>query len=413
MIPGFNKWYTLSVLTFAYLVNFIDRVILNILFTPIKNEFQFTDLQLSLLSSTSFILLYVTLGVYFGKLADKFSKIKLAGFGCAIWIIATGAISFANSFWWILFCRMIVGAGQAMFYPAALALIANLFSSKNRATAMSVYGSAIGLGTGISFLIGGWLNDVAGWRSVLIWLGFPFIIIAVAILFLKEDPNNLQKEKNVVPQTSILDLLKNKILIYHLIGYALFSAATNSIFVWMPSFIQRSSGLSTSFVGLLVGGGVIVAGSLSTITGGVFADYFHKKIPGSRMRFASIVSILTFLCWIFLLLAEKTFWQNLLLFPLIFTSLMWFGCATSDLNEIAGAENSGLVSGIYLFVVNLIGNGIAPPIYGFINDMLEVSKNPINMKFTLMLSPILLLGAGHFLWRGGIKFENFYKSKVI
>ncbi len=408
-----NRWFILSVLTFAYLVNFIDRVILNILFIPIKSEFQFSDLELALLSSTSFILLYVTLGIPFGKLADRFSKIKLAGIGCAIWCIATGAISFANSFWFILFCRMIVGVGQAMFYPAALSLIANLFSSSRRATALSIYGSAIGIGVGISFLIGGWLNDVAGWRSVLLWLGFPFIIIAICIFFLNEPDNNSTVPKNNIPKTNLLELLKNKILIYHLLGYALFSVATNSIFVWMPTFFQRTTNMSTSEVGLLIGGVIIVAGSMSTISGGVIADYLHRKNPGSRMLFASVVSLFALFCWGLLLFTENIYWRSVFLVPLIFTSLMWFGCATSDLNEIVGSENGGFAGGIYLFVVNLIGNGIAPPLYGFVNDYLGVADNPYKMKFTLMLSPIILLGAGHFLWHGGKMLEENIKSRTI
>lgn len=404
-----HRWYTLCVLTLAYLVNFIDRVILNILFTPIKNEFHFSDLELSLLSSTSFILLYVTLGIPFGKLADKVSRIKLAGLGCVIWCVATGAIGFANSFLFIIICRMVVGVGQAMFYPAALSLIASLFSSKNKATAMSIYGSAIGIGAGISFLIGGWLNDVAGWRSVLLWLGFPFVFLAIGILFLEDPKNNNSEPNNFSKPQSVIEIVKNKILIYHLIGYAFLSAATNSIFIWMPTFFQRTTSLSTSEVGVLVGGGIIIAGSISTISGGIFADKFHSKKPGSRMRFASFVTILSLIGWLFLLNADTIFWKSIFLFPLIFFSLMWFGCATSDLNEITGSQNSGIAGGIYLFVVNITGNGIFPPVFGFLNDIIGVSENPENMKFTLLLSPILMLISGHFLWRGGKMLEEKLK----
>jgi len=42
-VPAYS-WYALAVLTLVYVLNFLDRTLIYILFTPIKKEMAFTDL---------------------------------------------------------------------------------------------------------------------------------------------------------------------------------------------------------------------------------------------------------------------------------------------------------------------------------------------------------------------------------
>src|SRR4051794_13556557 len=83
-VPGYS-WYVLSVLTAIYVLNFLDRSLIYILFTPIKAEMAFSDLQLALLGTTSFVIFYTLLGVPFGILADHVSRTKLIAGGLAVW----------------------------------------------------------------------------------------------------------------------------------------------------------------------------------------------------------------------------------------------------------------------------------------------------------------------------------------
>jgi len=61
--PGAYAWYALGLLTFVYVLNFLDRTLIYILFTPIKKEMAFSDLQLALLGTTSFVIFYTALGI--------------------------------------------------------------------------------------------------------------------------------------------------------------------------------------------------------------------------------------------------------------------------------------------------------------------------------------------------------------
>src|SRR5213078_1576805 len=78
-------WYALALLTAVYVLNFLDRTLIYILFTPIKKEMAFTDLQLGLLGATSFVIFYTLLGVPFGILADRTKRKYIIGFGLVVW----------------------------------------------------------------------------------------------------------------------------------------------------------------------------------------------------------------------------------------------------------------------------------------------------------------------------------------
>src|SRR3978361_703531 len=77
-VPGYS-WYVLLVLTAVYSLNFLDRSLIYILFTPIKKELALSVFELALLGTTSFVIFYTLLGVPFGRLADLVVRKNLIG----------------------------------------------------------------------------------------------------------------------------------------------------------------------------------------------------------------------------------------------------------------------------------------------------------------------------------------------
>src|SRR6266576_3171703 len=161
-VPAYS-WYALVVLTFVYVLNFLDRTLIYILFTPIKKEMAFSDLQLALLGTTSFVIFYTLLGIPFGRLADKASRKNMIAGGLAVWSLFSGLTGFAGGFWSLFFCRVMVGVGEATLGPAALSLLSDYFPPRVRATVQAVYSSGIALGAGAAFFLGGWIGQHWGW----------------------------------------------------------------------------------------------------------------------------------------------------------------------------------------------------------------------------------------------------------
>ena len=61
----------LTLLFCAYALSITDRMILSVLFEPIRIEFGASDTQMGLLGGLSFALFYATLGVPIARLADQ------------------------------------------------------------------------------------------------------------------------------------------------------------------------------------------------------------------------------------------------------------------------------------------------------------------------------------------------------
>src|SRR5678815_4037899 len=194
-------WYALALLTLVYVLNFLDRSLIYILFTPIKKEMSFSDLQLALLGTTSFVIFYTALGIPFGRLADRAVRKNMIAGGLAVWSIFSGLTGFADSFWSLFFCRVMVGVGEATLGPAALSLLSDYFPPRRRATVQAIYSSGIAVGAGLAFFLGGWVGQHFGWRWAFYLLGFPGLLFAVLVFLLKEKPRG-QTETTSVRYTS-------------------------------------------------------------------------------------------------------------------------------------------------------------------------------------------------------------------
>lgn len=95
--------YALGLLIFVYILNFLDRMIIYILFPLIKKERAFSDTQLALLGMTSFVIFYTVLVILFGRMADRGSRTKIIAVGLATWSLFSGLTAFARDFWSIFF----------------------------------------------------------------------------------------------------------------------------------------------------------------------------------------------------------------------------------------------------------------------------------------------------------------------
>src|SRR5712671_4364470 len=200
---GAYAWYALGLLTVVYVLNFLDRTLIYILFTPIKKEMAFTDLQLALLGSTSFVIFYTLLGIPFGRLADRTTRKYLIAGGLAVWSLFSGLTGFAKGFWAMFFCRLMVGVGEATLGPAALSLLSDYFPPRMRATVQSVYASGIAVGGGLAFFLGGWIGQDFGWRWAFYLLGFPGLLLAALVFALREQPRG--QTETVAPKYSAAD----------------------------------------------------------------------------------------------------------------------------------------------------------------------------------------------------------------
>jgi MFS family permease len=403
-------WYALALLTLVYTLNFLDRQIIYILFQPIKQEMAFTDSQLAVLGATSFVIFYTLLGIPFGWLADRTSRGKLIAGGLLVWSLFSGLTGFADGFWTLFFCRLMVGVGEATLGPAAISLLSDYFPPTKRATVTSIYSMGIAVGAGLAAFLGGWIGLNYGWRWAFYLLGFPGVALAIFVFLLRE-PVRSQDAKTATVENSNAGwtkLLRSKPFVLLCLGYALLGLATNNLSIWGAVFYTRVHRLDIATIGFYTGIFVIIAGTAATLYGGVFADWFRRKSPGGRMLYGATLALISIPLWVLLLFApnyQLAFFVN---FILLAVSLAWLGAAAADATEIAGANLRGIAVAIYFFSVNIAAYLVGSNIIGKLNDFAGIVTDPKTgvtanaemMRYTLLVCPASCLLSAIILYLG-------------
>lgn len=399
-VPGYS-WYALLLLTLVYVLNFLDRSLIYILFTPIKAEMQFSDLQLALLGTTSFVIFYTLLGVPFGRLADRVVRKNMIAGGLAVWSLFSGLTGFADSFWTIFFCRVMVGVGEATLGPAALSLLSDYFPPRMRATVQGVYSSGVAIGGGLAFFLGGWIGQAYGWRWAFYLLGFPGLILALMVFLLREPARGRTEIAAVRYGREDWKILFRSVpLRYLYLGYALFGIAANNLGIWGTAFFVRVHGMSLATVGVAAGVLSVLVGVPVTILGGYLSDRFRRLGRGSRMAFSACAALVSIPLWLGLLFGDNPGLLLALSVPLYGLALIWLAPAAADLHEIAGPHLRGLGIGIFYSIVNIAAYLIGAPLIGKLSDWLGVASDPGQMRIALLVCPIACVLATILLWLG-------------
>lgn len=394
-------WYALALLMFVYILNFLDRTIIYILFPLIKKEMSFSDTELALLGTTSFVIFYTILGIPFGRLADKGSRTKIIAAGVAVWSLFSGLTAFADGFWTIFLCRVMVGVGEATLGPAAISLLSDYFPASKRATVTSIYSMGIAVGAGLAALLGGFLGQY-GWRTAFMIVGFPGIIFAVLVFLLREPirPINTNIAEISYSSSDWKKLLSNKSFILLCLGYALLGLATNNLSIWGATFYFQLHKFDLPTIGFWGGILTLTAGIPATLFGGTIADWFRRQQPGGRMLYGSLLSLISVPFWLLLIFTDNVYLILTANFFLLAAALGWLGAAAADVTEIAGVNLRGLGIAIYIFSVNIAAYLVGSNLIGKLNDVFGATADPAMMRYAFLVCPISCLLSAICLWTG-------------
>src|SRR6476620_3301543 len=115
--PSRRAWGVLTMLTFVYVINFLDRQLLSILAKPIQDTLHVTDGQLGRSGGLYFAMFYCFIAIPVAWLADRTNRVAVPGVARGIWSAATMACGMAQAFPQLVIARMTVGFGEAGGVP--------------------------------------------------------------------------------------------------------------------------------------------------------------------------------------------------------------------------------------------------------------------------------------------------------
>jgi len=387
--PGYTR-YAMGLLLGIYIVNFLDRQVINILAEPIKNDLGLSDTQLGLLSGLAFAVLYTVLGIPLARLAERKNRAFIIGGSVAVWSGFTALCGQAQSFVQLALCRVGVGIGEAGCTPPAHSLIADMVPKEKRASALAFYAMGTPLGGLLGLVLGGLVADAYGWRAAFLVAGAPGILFAILAFTTLREPRRFlahHAARLAATQASFADTVRyltarptfwfiavgGSVKAFIGYGHAPFTA---SFFLRNhPEEIANLAaavGLkSVGFLGLTLGilGGV--CGAAGSYAGGWIADKVGRNNIGHQMLTPAVASLVAVPVYTAAILVDSAIVGLALLAFNQFLASTWYGPVYGSAQTIAPLHMRATASAVLLFIINLVGLGLGPLGVGALSDWLN------------------------------------------
>src|SRR3954466_7249565 len=117
-----------------------------------------------------------------GSLADRYGRRLIFAGGLVLFVLASLLCGFSTTPTMLDLARGLQGIGGAAMFATSLALIAQEFEGKERATAIGIWGATVGGAVAVGPLVGGVITDGLGWE----WIFFVNVPIGIGAIFLTE-----------------------------------------------------------------------------------------------------------------------------------------------------------------------------------------------------------------------------------
>jgi EmrB/QacA subfamily drug resistance transporter len=129
----------------------------------------------------AYSLVMACLLVLSGSMADRFGRKRIFQLGLSLFSLSSLLCGLAPGVGWLIAFRGLQAVGGSMLNPVAMSIIVSVFTDRrDRARAVGVWGSAIGITVAAGPVLGGLLVSGIGWRSVF-WVNVPIGIAAIGL----------------------------------------------------------------------------------------------------------------------------------------------------------------------------------------------------------------------------------------
>ena len=189
-----RRWAILGVLVVSLLVVVLDNTVLNVAMRTIADPVHGLGASQGELewAINSYTLVFAGLLFTLGVLGDRWGRRRMLLWGLALFGVASLASAYAQDPGQLVAARALMGVGGAAVMPATLSIISNVFDPRERARAIGIWASAVGLAVAIGPVVGGALMERFWWGSVFL-INVPVLVAGtVAVLVLvpeSRDPN--------------------------------------------------------------------------------------------------------------------------------------------------------------------------------------------------------------------------------
>ncbi|MDZ4866106.1 MAG: MFS transporter [Alphaproteobacteria bacterium] len=411
--------YALGLLLLIYILNFVDRSVVNILAEPIKNDLGLADWHIGLMSGVAFAIFYTFLGLPIAQIAERHNRPLIISIALAVWSAFTALSGLAQNFTQLVLARIGVGVGEAGCTPPAHSLISDYVPRERRASALALYSMGIPLGGLVGMAVGGIVADAYGWRMAFFVCGLPGLAVALLAAFTLVETRVAQVTRAPTLRlddfrTALKTLAKKKTFwlvafaasIKAFIGYG-HAPFTASFFLRNhPEQIAEMAGdfglKSVGFIGLALGLIAGTAGAAGALLGGLIADKFGARDLRAYVSVPAVAALVTVPVYVFAITTEYAALGIGVLAINAILGTLWYGPVYATAQSIVEPHMRATAAAILLFIINLIGLGLGPLAVGILSDVLAKGWEfgaAEGIRWALILSTVPNALAFWLFWR--------------
>lgn len=388
---------SLVVLTGLNLLDYLDRQLLASVLTPIKIELGVSDEWLGGLQ-TAFMWGYFLTSPIFGWLGDRFPRRWLIGSGVFVWSLGTLMTGHVSALWALVIFRVLVGFGEASFGTISPAWIADLFATKRRNIAISVFYLAIPVGSALGYVIGSAIAARYGWRAAFLWAGYPGLLLAGVLFLLREPPRGAMDgvHANVVSAggwRAYFELLKFPRYVLVVAGYVAQTFAIGGFALWAPTFLYRVHHMGLEAAGRFFGLSLVLTGLAATLLGGLAATAWQRRSPAGYAWVLGLSAVLAVPAGFAAFLLPDAATARMALVVAMFLLFIPTGPINTLILETVPVADRARAMAASIFAIHFFGDLWSPRIVGAISDRVG------SLRPAVMILPVALFGSAFFwLW---------------
>ncbi len=408
MQPAYSRlylWYVVGVLTLASTFSIIDRQILNVMIGPIKRDLGgISDFQVSLIMGFAFTFLYSILSYPAGRIADRYNRCNLMAAGIASWSLLTMVCGMVHQYSHLFLARMGVGVGEATLGPAANSALADYFDAARLPLAIGIVSAAPFIGQGLANIAGGPLIDylestpnyvlplfgeLFSWQMVFIVVGAPGLLIALAVVFLREPARSgkIIEADASVPFRDVWRFVVQRKGFFTLLfgGYLCLATQGWSLFSWLVEYYVRNHEWTRTEIGLVYGSIAMLVGIAGSVLGGLWAGILiARKVRDATLRIVLGGTLVLLPTATVLTIVPEPWVGVALLVPVTFCMAMPPGLIMATLQAIAPNELRGQMVAFYLIAVNFLSYTFAPSLPALMSDYLFASELALGKSISIL-----------------------------
>ncbi|MGE3651090.1 MAG: DHA2 family efflux MFS transporter permease subunit, partial [Reyranellaceae bacterium] len=187
-----NRFAVTACTILAVVMQALDTTIANVALPYMQGSVSASADQINWVL-TSYIVAAAIMTPPSGFLASRFGRKRVLMVAVAGFVVTSMLCGMAQSLAQIVAFRLFQGFFGAALVPIAQSLLLDIYTPKERGSAMALFGVSVMVGPVLGPVIGGWLTDHFSWRWIF-YINLPIGVVAFAGLsiFMRETSTNRQ-----------------------------------------------------------------------------------------------------------------------------------------------------------------------------------------------------------------------------